>query len=309
MSMGATDGRTKPEASTDLEQLRSDLDRFGYCIAANLIPPDRVAAIRARFLEQAAAERRDGHERTDKVETVSHRNQWVYMLVNKGIEFREPLLNPTALALVRHVLGPEILLSDYAAHVTHPGNRMMDLHIDQWWMPHPRMPGEPHQRPGTITRQQQPYGEPVRANHPLNPPVVCNCFWAITDFTPENGATRLVPESHLSGKHPDPARLDYPEIQAEAPAGSAIIWEGRPWHGAGINRSRGPRIGVSAYFTGPQFRQMANWTYGAKPEAYADAPQALKDLLGFKVWGGYGATGDPDATVVEPAERLIGVLR
>ena len=119
-----------------------------------------------------------------------------------------------------------------------------------------------------------------------------------------DGATRLVPESHLSGKHPDPARLDYPEIQAEAPAGSAIIWEGRTWHGAGINRSRGPRIGVSAYFTGPQFRQMANWTYGAKPEAYADAPPELKDLLGFKVWGGYGATGDPDATVVEPAERL-----
>lgn len=307
--MIAREDRAKPEPTQNRAELAADLDRFGYCIATGLLTPAQVAAIRTRMLEQAAAEQRDGLVKVDPVETASHVNQWVYMLVNKGREFRDLLLNPTALALVRHVLGPEILLSDFAAHITHPGNRMMDLHIDQWWMPHPRMPGEAHMRPGAITRQKQPYGEPVPADHPINPPVVCNCFWAITDFTLDNGATRLVPKSHMSGHHPDPARSDYPEIPAVAPAGSAIIWEGRTWHGAGVNRSRGPRIGVSAYFTGPQFRQMANWTYGAKPEAYEDGPAELKELLGFKVWGGYGATGDPDSTRIEPAERTIGILR
>ena len=80
----------------------------------------------------------------------------------------------------------------------------MGLHIDQWFMPYPVDPNEHYPRPSDVSRTEQKRGDPVTARHPVNPPVVCNVMFAITDFTVENGATRLVPGSHRSGVHPAP---------------------------------------------------------------------------------------------------------
>ena len=35
-----------------------------------------------------------------------------------------------------------------------------------------------------------------------HPAIVCNTMWALTDFTEANGATRIVPGSHLMGRQP-----------------------------------------------------------------------------------------------------------
>ncbi len=47
-----------------------------------------------------------------------------------------------ALELARHLLGQRIHISGFSAHVVHPGNEVMELHTDQWWMPRPVEPGE-----------------------------------------------------------------------------------------------------------------------------------------------------------------------
>ena len=46
-----------PRPTTDLEQLKADLDEHGYCIVADALSPEEVTALRARITEQAAAER------------------------------------------------------------------------------------------------------------------------------------------------------------------------------------------------------------------------------------------------------------
>jgi ectoine hydroxylase-related dioxygenase (phytanoyl-CoA dioxygenase family) len=301
---------TLPILTDDPARQAADLDHYGYCMIADALDHAQLAAVRERIEEQAVAEKKLGIHRPGTDEEPDEMvNQWVHMLVNKGRVFHEMALSPIAMRIARHVLGEQFLLSDLAAHITWPDNGLMGLHIDQWWLPPPAMPGETYQRAGTISRATAPTGDPVPATRPISPPAVLNVFWAITDFTAENGATRLVPGSHLSGLNPDPEREDYTTVQAIVPAGSAVAWEGRTWHAAGFNRSNGPRIGITTYFCGPQFRQMANLTHGAKREALTDAPDELKALMGFKSWSGYGRTSDAYNDLVEPAENLIGELR
>jgi ectoine hydroxylase-related dioxygenase (phytanoyl-CoA dioxygenase family) len=64
--------------------------------------------------------------------------------------------------------------------------------------------------------------------------VTVSCMYAITDFTTEVGATRVVPGSHRWNDYGREAQPD--EIcQAVMPAGGGMIYTGRVLHGAGPN--------------------------------------------------------------------------
>ena len=215
-----------------MDRLRADLREHGFGMFEGALEQGTTARIRERVLEQGAAERRIGHgTRNTSVEPDDDVNQWVAFLPNKGKVFRTLINNDRALETVRFILGEHAILSEFSAHVTWPGNREMPLHIDQWFMPHPVDPMEDYPRPSDIIRSEQKTGDPITARHPITPPVVCNVMFAITDFTVENGATRLVPGSHRSGLHPVPDR-EYDVFYAEVPAGSFVVWEGRTWHAA-----------------------------------------------------------------------------
>ena len=62
--------------------------------------------------------------------------------------------------------------------------------------------------------------------------VQCNTLWALTDFTEQNGATRVRP-----GSHRDDDRLEYTVADtepAEMEAGSVLLYTGALYHGGGI---------------------------------------------------------------------------
>jgi ectoine hydroxylase-related dioxygenase (phytanoyl-CoA dioxygenase family) len=295
-----------PRATTDLSRLKSDMDEFGYCIIAEAIDAGRAAEIGRRIDAQAKAERKRGLTVQDGVQSEGDGNQWVYMLINKGRVFLDLLRAPAPRAIVEHVLGPNYLLSDFAATITHPGNQRMGMHIDQWWLPVPRGVSEEPVRAGGITRRKVQMGPPRPSVTPINPPVVCNALWMISDFEVENGATRIVPRSHLSGHHPDPS-APLEAVNITSPMGTCLVFEGRTWHAADLNRSNAPRYGITTYYCGPQFRQMANFTYGTHPKVIEALDPDLLRLLGFKPWGGYGAIGDPSAESILQ-EKTIGEL-
>ena len=234
-----------------MDRLKADLREHGFGMFEGALDTNTTARIRDRVLEQGAAERRVGYETTNtSVEPHDDVNQWVAFLPNKGKVFRTLISNDRVLETVRFILGANAILSEFSAHVTWPGNKEMGLHIDQWFMPHPVDPNEHYPRPSDVSRTEQKRGDPVTARHPINPPVVCNVMFAITDFTVENGATRLVPGSHRSGVHPAPNQ-DYDVSHAEVPAGSFVVWEGRTWHAASLNTGNSPRVGITTYWTAP----------------------------------------------------------
>ncbi len=304
----ATEGAL-PAPTRDLARLTADMDAFGYCLVAEALPPGKVAAVRARLEAQAAAERAQGHRRLSQVQDSAGANQWVNILLNKGRVFQDLLFDPLIDGVVEHLLGPGSLLSDISAHITRPGNTLLGLHIDQWWLPPPVMPGERHTRPGAVTRENVRTGPPEASKTPINPPAVVNAMWMMSDFTEANGATRIVPGSHLSGTQPDPSvPHPIPTVAVTGVAGTCAIWEGRTWHSAGANGSDEERYGLITYYGGPQYRSLQNHALGTRPEVLEDASPELLALLGFKIWNEYGKTGKVDSDYAHPGAELIGAL-
>jgi len=71
---------------------------------------------------------------------------------------------------------------------------------------------------------------------PASPSCQISCMFALSDFTAENGATRVAPGSHLWSDFSRQATDD--EItQAVMPAGSGMIYLGKTLHSAGANKT------------------------------------------------------------------------
>ena len=278
-----------PRPTHDLVTAKSNMDQYGYCILRDALPLELTTALRNRLLEQVAAEHELGlaHLLPDK-------KQLVFFLLNKGKIFQEPLFHAKLHKIIEHVLGREFLLSSYNGHIAHPGGNLI-YHTDQFWMPPPTT--ETKQtvlRPGSITRAENRGhhvgGEAIMQAKAISPAVVCNAMWMLDDFTADNGATVVVPGSHLSGRQPDETiDADANWVPAVAPAGSVVIFEGRTWHSTGINTTSKTRIGLTTNFCAPQFRQQENFLLGTRPEVLEDASEKLLKLIGFQPWQGYGA--------------------
>ena len=232
------------------------------------------------------------------------------MLVNKGEIFRDLVTKKGIVPLIEFLLGKDFLLSTLSANIAKPGGTEMGLHTDQWWMPRPMAPIDKPISPGNIKRGEYCVVSDNSPTRKINPPCACNVMYCLNDFTETNGATRLVPKSHLTGMQPPP---DVPHtvesIPAVAKAGSAIIFEGRLWHGTGANRSAENRLGLLATYCGPQFRPQENYTVGLDPEIRAIAKKELLDRLGFKIWHAYGRTGDPNTEYINVGKGKVGEMK
>lgn len=317
-----------PKATREIEQAKSDILEYGYCLIADALEPEVVSAALERLKEQAAAELEqgaafedggpkqqwgaftDGEGRTKQKAYTSAAggvNQRVWMLVNKGRIFRQILFTEKVRAVVDHVLGEDYLLSSYSANIAKPGGVAMNLHTDQWWMPHP-VDREPSQLPvGSITRER-PNLRGEGAPEMIAPCVCVNVMWMLNCFSAENGGTLFVPGSHLRGRPPRAGDGEGEILAAEGAAGTAMVFDGRLWHGTGANVSSGNRYGLLSTFCGPQFRPQENFTIGSRPEMLADATPELLALLGFKIWSGYGRVESPVAEYVGQDERSLGEM-
>lgn len=245
-----------PALTTDLAAARADLDEHGYCLIGDALTPDRVSELRERLVELAAAEIADG---TDYVYE-NGANQRIWQLLNKGEVFEALAQDELVLEVIAHLLGYDVLLSNIDANVAGPGGQPMFLHADQSYVPTP---------------------------WPLA--LVANCMWMLDDFTAENGATRIVPGSHLLDHGPDYFAAMPDTVPVCAPAGTAMIFDGRLWHQTGANVTADEhRHGILAYYCRPFIRQQENFFVSLRPEVLSRATPTLRHLLGYEMYFSLG---------------------
>ena len=82
----------------------------------------------------------------------------------------------------------------------------------------------------------------------------CNALFALEPMDATNGATRVVPGTHLSGLRPEDGmadpRADHPDqVVVEADAGDVLLVNSQVWHGGTVNTSGRSRTLMQCYFT------------------------------------------------------------
>jgi ectoine hydroxylase-related dioxygenase (phytanoyl-CoA dioxygenase family) len=225
----------------------------GYTIVEDAIEPDLVDALTDdldRLVRELAIE--PASNEFEGTETLR-----IYNLLVHGALYERVPVHPNVLPVVDRVLDPGCLVSSLSSIDIGPGETPQPIHADDQLIPLPK----PH------------------------PPTVCNTMWALTDFTESNGATRLIPGSHLRDHSPDLFQ-SYESIPAEMPKGSVLVWHGSLWHGGGANQTSRRRVGIAMNYCAGYIRQQENQQLGIPLETVKGFSPRLRELVGYGVYTG-----------------------
>jgi ectoine hydroxylase-related dioxygenase (phytanoyl-CoA dioxygenase family) len=236
-----------------LDDHAARIARDGFTIIPDAIDPELVDALDADLLrlEHALGVKPAGNSFEGK-HTVR-----IYNLLVHGPRFERIPVHEHVLPVVERVLDAGCLVSSLSSIGIDPGERAQPIHADDQLLPLPK----PHV------------------------PTVCNTMWALTDFTEANGATRLVPGSHLRD-HSPLYGTSYDSIAAEMPRGSVLVWHGSLWHGGGANRTEARRVGIAMNYCAGWIRQQENQQLGIPREIARCFSPRLQALVGYGVYNG-----------------------
>jgi ectoine hydroxylase-related dioxygenase (phytanoyl-CoA dioxygenase family) len=101
----------------------------------------------------------------------------------------------------------------------------------------------------------------------------------MTDFTEENGATRVIPGSHRFEDRREFTQSD--TEPAEMEQGSVLIYTGALYHGGGANRSDATRYGLNITYALAWLRQEENQYLSVPLEVARELPESLLRLMGY----------------------------
>ncbi len=240
----------------------TEMKEKGYTILEDAIPRDLM-----RELKEALAEIEKTHNLGySKTAFEGTRTVRIYNLLAYHRAFEKIPVSPLVLSVVEKILDRELQLSSLSAICLGPDQESQPLHGDSQMIPLPR----PHV------------------------PIAVNSMWALSDFTEENGATRIVPGSHLFDHNPE-YDVQYETECAEMPAGSILLWNSALWHGGGANKTDQRRDGIACYYCAGWVRPQENQQLGIPADRLKAFPRRLQELCSFSVYQGvYGHIDNKD---------------
>lgn len=240
-------------ATPDFDARVEEIAAEGFTVLRDVIAPEIVAEVRERIY--ASFERLAVPFGNNNF--LGRRTRRLFNLLERDPLFEQIPVHAGVLPFAEAVLDHELLLSSLTAAEMQPGESEQPFHADD----------------GSIT---------VPKPHV---PFTCTAFWALTDFTPENGATRLVHGSHLWDRRPRSGEQPEHEL-ATMRAGSVLVYHGSLWHAGGANRSQAPRLGVVVNYCAGFIRQEECQLLALPRERVAGFEPRLQALVGYGLYRG-----------------------
>lgn len=108
-----------------------------------------------------------------------------------------------------------------------------------------------------------------------------NTFFALDEFTAENGGTILVPGTHQREPSPTEEFIANAQISAECPAGSMIVFDSTLLHAAGLNRSSRDRLAINQQFSRSWIKQQIDYVRALGDELVTAQRPRTQQLLGW----------------------------
>lgn len=232
------------------------LDEEGCCIIDNAVSNDVVDAVNDQigpYLERTPeGENNAVGKLTRRCGAVPARSQASHKIV----------MHPTVLGATRKFLArnaSNIQLNLTQVICIDPGQKAQFLHRDEgaWdWYDH----------------------------FPVNFHIEVSTIWAMDDFTEENGATRVIPQSHKHNLLP----LSFTSadtLAAEMKKGSVLVYTGKTIHGGGENRSGASRRALNVDYCVGWVRQEENQYLSIPLDVARSFPEELQRLIGYEMGG------------------------
>jgi ectoine hydroxylase-related dioxygenase (phytanoyl-CoA dioxygenase family) len=238
-------------ATAPADDILAALVRDGACIVDDVLDAATVADVRAE-LEPVLAVTGPGVD-----EFSGYNTRRFGSLIERAPTTRPLIMHPLILEITRKLLGHA---TTFQLHLTQaicigPNSPAQLIHRDQWAFDF--------------------FGFPSGFE------VQCNTIWAITDFTEENGATRVaVGSNHAEDK----LRLGQEDtVGATMRAGSVVLYTGAVYHGGGANTTDDEtRIGVNITYNLGWLRQEENQYLAVSRECAATLDEDLLRLMGYQ---------------------------
>ena len=243
-----------PNTAT-MEEVAAALHEDGFVIVDNLVPPELMDQI--------------GEELTDYIDdTPNGRDDFVGRLTRRtgALIARSPasrklVMHPLVLGVVGEMLKKA---TAYQLHLTQvisvfPGETPQPLHRDE------------------LAWDFFPFPEDYD--------VQCNTIWAMTDFTVENGATRVVPGSHKVFDKQGKDYTEADEVRAVMPKGSVFFYTGKVYHSAAANNSEMVRQGINITYAVGWVRQEENQYLSTPLEIAKTLDDDILKVMGYQMGG------------------------
>jgi hypothetical protein len=232
-----------------LEPAAEKLEKDGFVVLERLVPEELVRSIKDDVLPRLEPPfARNNFE--------GLRTQRLYGVIEKTLACNPLVEHPVVLGLIDKLLEPNYLLSQLQVINILPGEAPQPLHYDDAFYPWPR----PRRSLGVAA------------------------IWSIDPFTCENGATVVIPGSHLWPDRPPSEEDKARQVSVVMPPGSLLFFHGTLWHGGGANRSPAPRLCVAAQYCAPFLRQQENSSLSVSRERVKQCSEHVQRMLGYSIY-------------------------
>ena len=220
----------------------------GYIILPDLLSLKEASQARnliGKFSQQ------DKHEGKLVIQGAKER---LYGLIYKDDIFAKLVQDKLILAIIEAILGEDLILGGFSAHILHPGAERMGVHVDYpyWAMSSP---------------------------FPKHPILEIQVICMLDDFTADNGAPLFAANTQNLAIAPDITKFEQTAQKITGTAGSAIISHGLCWHDTSVNNSDRPRISLLGNYTPQYVHPLENNLFDFNLETIKNSTPQLKKLL------------------------------